>query len=124
MEMPGSLRPELSALWQERWPLSPPLAHELKNLYPDRWVRFHSLPGSKRYAEDEAEYEILLHRHNTVLNELFAERRVYVVSASYGTAEAVGGAGESAAGHDEERAQPREGHREGRRLPRTRSPGR
>ena len=36
----------------------------------DLWVRFHSLPDSRRYAENEAEYAELLHRHNVVLNEL------------------------------------------------------
>ncbi|WP_200926706.1 DUF3885 domain-containing protein [Sphaerimonospora mesophila] len=66
-DVPGSRRPDLSALWRERWPLCPPLAYELKNAYHDRWVRFHSLPDSKRYADDEAEYAILLHRYNTVL---------------------------------------------------------
>lgn len=43
----------LSQLWQERWPLSPPIAHEVRAVCRDRWVRFHSLPGSKRYADDE-----------------------------------------------------------------------
>jgi hypothetical protein len=38
--------------------------------FPDRWVRFHSLPGSKRYPEDEAEYTEVLRRHNCVLGEL------------------------------------------------------
>lgn len=36
----------------------------------DRWVRFHSLPGSKRYAEDDSEYATILHRHNALLDEL------------------------------------------------------
>jgi hypothetical protein len=36
----------------------------------DTWVRFHSLPGSKRYADSDDEYEILLARHHQVLSEL------------------------------------------------------
>jgi hypothetical protein len=36
----------------------------------DRWVRFHSLPESKRYPDSQAEYAIELDRHYTVLSEL------------------------------------------------------
>ncbi|WP_394814504.1 DUF3885 domain-containing protein [Streptomyces chisholmiae] len=43
-------------------------------------MRFHSLPGSKRYPQDESEYAILLERHNTVLDELFAGTDVYVIT--------------------------------------------
>lgn len=53
---------DLLRLWEQRWPDCPPLAHELKSSYEDRWVRFHSLPESKRYAETEDEYEVLLGR--------------------------------------------------------------
>ncbi|MCG5216365.1 DUF3885 domain-containing protein [Streptosporangium sp. KLBMP 9127] len=63
------------------------MADQLKHVYPDRWVRFHSLPGSKRYADDESEYAILLRRHNTVLDELFTRQRVYIVTATYGAGE-------------------------------------
>lgn len=35
-------------------------------------MRFHSLPDSKRYAESEDEYAIVLDRYNTILDELFA----------------------------------------------------
>jgi hypothetical protein len=33
-------------------------------------VRFHRLPGSKRYPEDDAEYAEVLARHNAILGEL------------------------------------------------------
>nr|WP_237545483.1 hypothetical protein [Streptomyces sp. SID1046] len=38
------------------------------------------MPESKRYAQDEAEYAVLLDRYNTVLDELFAGDEVYVVT--------------------------------------------
>src|SRR5947209_5146416 len=60
----------LTELWRERWPNSRPIAHELKTSEHNRWVRFHSLPDSKRYADTEAEYQEILHRHATVLREL------------------------------------------------------
>jgi hypothetical protein len=56
--------------WNRRFPHSKPVAHHLPVTFPDRWVRFHSLPGSKRYPENEAEYAIVLERHNRILGEL------------------------------------------------------
>lgn len=73
----------LAALWRERWPSGPPVAHTFRSTYADRWVRFHSLPGSKRYPEFEDEYAIVLHRYNTVLDELFAGAEVFVVTLDW-----------------------------------------
>lgn len=56
--------------WQRWFPNCEPLAHHLTVVFPERWVRFHGLPGSKRYPENEAEYATLLERHNRVLGEL------------------------------------------------------
>jgi hypothetical protein len=56
--------------WPRRFPGCEPIAHQLKLTLADRWVRFHSLPGSKRYPEDESEYAELLGRHNRVLGRL------------------------------------------------------
>ena len=39
----------------------------------DRWLRFHSLPESKRYAGTEGEYAELLMRANTVATEVLGE---------------------------------------------------
>lgn len=72
-----------------------PVAHELKNCLHDRWVRFHSLPGSKRYADDEAEYAEILRRHVTVLAGLLSgdgpgtDRELLVVMASWSGSELV-----------------------------------
>jgi hypothetical protein len=56
--------------WHKRFPDCEPIAHELRIAFPDRWVRFHNLPGSKRYPEGEAEYSTVLERHNRVLGAL------------------------------------------------------
>lgn len=61
----------LHASWQARWPQLVPISHLLR-ADKDRWVRFHSLPGSKRYADTPVEYSTILNRHNTVLEELGA----------------------------------------------------
>jgi hypothetical protein len=56
--------------WSQTWPESMPIAHELKDQFDDFWVRFHSLPAAKRYADSDAEYAELLLRHNAVLDDL------------------------------------------------------
>ncbi|WP_406512609.1 hypothetical protein OG851_25095 [Streptomyces sp. NBC_00161] len=86
--MSGALLPDpaherLTRLWQAHRPAGPMLPWELKTVYGDRWVRFHSLPESKRYAKDEAEYAVLLDRYNTVLDELFAGGEAYVVTTDW-----------------------------------------
>ncbi|MFJ3855133.1 hypothetical protein ACIPRL_02820 [Streptomyces sp. NPDC090085] len=80
---PNPAHEQLTRLWQAHRPAGPMLPWELKTVYKDRWVRFHSLPESKRYAEDEAEYAVLLDRYNTVLDELFAGRDAYVVTIDW-----------------------------------------
>jgi hypothetical protein len=75
----------LSQLWDERWPGCSKLPYELRAAW-DRWVRFHTLPGSKRYPDTEDEYRIVLARHNTVLAELVTGFEVLVVTAGYSDA--------------------------------------
>ena len=60
----------LTARWGHRWPGVPPVGHELPGPLHDRWVRFHSLPGSKRYADTAGERGEVLRRHGVVLREL------------------------------------------------------
>jgi hypothetical protein len=64
---------ELSAYWTQTFGDALPLADTFRDLHAARWVRFHSLPKSKRYPETEAEYAIVLHRHNLVVSELAHE---------------------------------------------------
>ncbi|MEG8281199.1 DUF3885 domain-containing protein [Streptomyces sp. AHA2] len=75
----------MTELWQQHWPSSPPVGYKLRDPYRDLWVRFHSLPESKRYAEDESEHAVVLERHNTVLDELFAGVDVYVITPAWAT---------------------------------------
>jgi len=70
--------------WDEQFPNCEPVAHWLRIAFPDRWVRFHSLPGSKRYPEDESEYATVLHRHNCILGELTgSEQSVVLLATEY-----------------------------------------
>ena len=56
--------------WNKNYPEALPINYELKTVYPERWFRIHSLPESKRYAESESEYQIILDRQNTLINDL------------------------------------------------------
>ncbi|MFD9421044.1 hypothetical protein ACFWC9_41325 [Streptomyces goshikiensis] len=75
----------MTELWQRRWPSCPPVGYKLRDPYRDVWVRFHSLPESKRYADDESDYTVVLERYNTVLDELFAGADVYVITPLWTT---------------------------------------
>lgn len=41
--------------WSEHYAATAPLGYCLRENYQDRWLRLHSLPNSKRYAEDDVE---------------------------------------------------------------------
>jgi hypothetical protein len=72
------------AEWDRHFPDCEPIGHHLPLAFPDRWVRFHSLPGSKRYPDNEAEYTEILARHNTVLGELACPgTQVVLVTTGY-----------------------------------------
>jgi hypothetical protein len=49
---------------------APPIADRLKWIFPDRWVRFHTLPESKRYPDTGEELSEILDWHNRLLNEI------------------------------------------------------
>ena len=63
----------------------PPVAHDLKFLLPDRWVRFYSLPDAKRYAESQAERSEVVDRANQIIARLCREDvHLLVATAVYG----------------------------------------
>jgi hypothetical protein len=75
----------LDNFWHQHFPETWPIAYELKRVYPDRWVRFHSLPKSKRYAETPEEQAIILERHNTVIDNLNISRsNLYLITSQWG----------------------------------------
>lgn len=75
---------EITEFWKSEFGDFAPEAHKLKYEYKSRWVRFHSLPESKRYPENEPEYLEVIRRHNIVLRELCGkESEVFVVLPEY-----------------------------------------
>lgn len=78
---------ELTDLWERLWPGAEPLGHVLRVEYADRWVRVHSLPESKRYADSAAEYDEILRRHRTILRELHGSddfHTLHLIAADWG----------------------------------------
>ncbi len=63
----------LDEYWTQRFGATPPIAHSFRDSQRDCWVRFHSLPDSKRYAESESEWTTLLGRHNAVVGSLTSD---------------------------------------------------
>ena len=61
---------ELNEFWASSLNGCKPEAHNLKHLFQNRWVRYHTLVGSKRYPETDMEYKEVLIRHHVVLDEL------------------------------------------------------
>ena len=74
----------LCRLWDRRWPDSQPRADRLRHAHPSRWLRFHSLPGSKRYPTSEDEYATVLHRHKTVIDELADDANLFLITCGWG----------------------------------------
>jgi hypothetical protein len=77
---------EFNKYWNINYPESNQIGHELKSVYPNRWLRIHSLPESKRYAESEDEYQIILNRQNKLISELIGENtEIIITSGQYET---------------------------------------
>lgn len=59
--------------WARYHPTCLPLGWMLRSCARAPWVRFHALPGSKRYADDEAERSVILSRANALAGWLLGE---------------------------------------------------
>ena len=71
-------------LWGLNYPDTVPISYLFKHDYSKRWFRIHSLPESKRYADNENEWEILLSRQNEIITDLFGlETPIVIVTGEY-----------------------------------------
>lgn len=73
--------------WQLHFGDLPAVGHLMRSRLTSRWLRVHSLPNAKRYAEDQNEYAELLHRHNQVATEILGSGHVFVVAHAWGDVE-------------------------------------
>jgi hypothetical protein len=61
---------QFKAFWANNFPDLVLLQYLFKYEYAEKWFRIHSLPESKRYAEDDSEWAILLGRQNEIISDL------------------------------------------------------
>jgi len=81
---PRKVQKKMLPDWDRCFPNCEPIGHHLRDAFQERWVRFHSLPKSKRYPEDDIEYAEVLARHNSILGELAQpDSRVVLVTTGY-----------------------------------------
>ena len=64
---------QFDVAWNRSWSGCPPAAHLLRRRFAGQWVRFHTLPGSKRYATREDERDEILRRHHALLQALLGD---------------------------------------------------
>lgn len=75
---------EFNIFWTSNFSDTVPIQHQLRHAYPDRWFRIHSLPDSKRYADNQNDWDILLNRHNSLTTDLFGDNaNVLLVTGDY-----------------------------------------
>lgn len=75
---------EFGTWWATHFGAKVPLGWMLREEMPARWMRIHSLPRSKRYAETEAERRVLLQRQNALARTVLGEGApCWIVVARY-----------------------------------------
>ena len=60
-----------------------PIGYELKYAGAPNWVRFHSLPTSKRYADTDEERAVLLERQNTLAAKVLGEGPCWIAQSHW-----------------------------------------
>ena len=76
------VQPSFLEFWNTHFGVRNPVGHHLRKSLHPRWVRFHSIQGSKRYAETEEEWVELFKRHNRIADEVLGKgARCWLVSA-------------------------------------------
>jgi hypothetical protein len=75
---------QFNIFWASNFAETIPIQHYFKHDYAERWFRIHSLPESKRYADNDQEWNVLLNRHNEVITDLFGNNaNLLLVTGDY-----------------------------------------
>jgi hypothetical protein len=61
---------EFHNFWQTAFPNCPPISYLFKRELSNLWFRAHSLPESKRYAENESEMSEILRRQKVLIEDI------------------------------------------------------
>lgn len=81
---------EFNKLWISNYPETVPISYLFKHDSADRWFRIHSLPDSKRYPDNDEEWELLLKRQNTIITDLFGlDSKVFLLTGEYNWGERI-----------------------------------
>ena len=73
---------QFEIMWREKFGPIPPLGYRLRDSLEGRWTRFHALPKSKRYADNDKDRSIILSRANALACELFKNQESFWLAAS------------------------------------------
>lgn len=77
-----------SSWWSERFGDTPPLGHCLRERFKERWLRLHSLPQAKRYAETASEAGEVRRRAWVCASELLWKTQpLWMVTGEYADAQ-------------------------------------
>lgn len=79
---------DFQKLWNLNYPDTVPISHLFKHNYSEKCFRIHILPESKRYAENEEEWETLISRQNEIATDLFGlDTPILIVTGEYNWAD-------------------------------------
>ena len=71
-------------IWNNNFAGELPAGYVLRSAYASRWVRFHYWPNSKRYPENESEFQTLLKRVDTIARDCLAlDQDLWMVASLY-----------------------------------------
>jgi hypothetical protein len=74
--------------WVQSFGSVAPLGWQLRREWPERWLRLHTLPDSKRYADNEAEHAEVRRRQLAVAEEVLgAGKPCWIVVPTYESSE-------------------------------------
>lgn len=73
---------QASEIWKAKFGTLPPTSERLRQFTPDLWVRFHSLPNSKRYPDTEEELGIIASRGEALFKEIFVNETEFLILCS------------------------------------------
>ncbi len=75
---------QFNIFWTANYPATIPLSYCFRHDNEDRWFRIHSLPESKRYAENDEDWGILLTRQNNIIKDLLGDSsKLYAVTGEF-----------------------------------------
>jgi hypothetical protein len=81
---------QFQTYWAEHFAETPPINHLFKHLLKEKWLRIHSLPESKRYAETDEEWAELFERQHVLFQDLMPPNELfYMLLGLYGQGEKI-----------------------------------